>query len=324
MGEPSAKFVLFEESSQRADIEASKGPQEIAEGYIRFKSFAKSSDILMAYLRSTDAPPHGLRNMPYDQPYQLFQEWMGGSWNDYTAPPVIQFSKCNLACPYCFADTGGRSTISLKPTQVWEDLRRVLRPHLAGRSHIRVSGGEPFLEQKWLAEFLRSGTGPVWIDTNLTLSPTSALLESRRSHLDQHVAICGCFKPGVYPQEKSLETLEELVLRSPKSWQIFVYYTANHQVERPLLEFTSALHGLYELDKALPLRLTVLRLNWEYSQVAQREGGLPECTQREADLLYHQLRGIHFDFLAECYPPEVLWLPSHQVPLEKKGGKLCL
>lgn len=66
-----APFVCFEDSTQLADIQTSKGPTGTWRGYARWKQYNKDGEIGRAYRAGDD-----LRGLEFDQPFQWALDWL--------------------------------------------------------------------------------------------------------------------------------------------------------------------------------------------------------------------------------------------------------
>ena len=156
-----------------------------------------------------------------------------------------------------------------------------------------------------------------WIDTNLTRFPNQNLqhvLENLKYDQSQNIGFCGCFKPGVdgvniYLQLEVAHAFAEIT-------EIFFYWPSWGSNN---VEFIDFLHALEKAIPFAPLRLTVIHIKYHYAAITQDK----QTTRQEgetSDNNFHNMRLIWKQFCKDTYPPELLWLPSHQV---KIGQKSC-
>ena len=126
------------------------------------------------------------------------------------------------------------------------------------------------------------------------------------------MAVCGCFKPGQVNIEKQLEVARAWV---EAGFEMYWYYPADTLHEKPLLRV------LEELERILPeapLRLTVIRIKPGYATIKDRS------KLRDAGFYWQcedMLRRVWERFCYKHYPPEKLWLPSHQVARGYQNGR---
>lgn len=310
MPEVTAPFVLLNDTPQASDVALSEGPHQVFQRYARVKQYVKYSSL------DINASP---RQWDFDQPFQWVTDKVGGTWKENNNVYVVQMAGCNLACPYCFALKEGR-TAQLTPREVLDDYLANRKEQSSIGRCLRISGGEPFLHQNWLAEFVADNCRVVypehclWIDTNLTIPPGEKLLGMFSAYMNISAAVCGCFKPGQAPLDEQLSVVRKLLGGAVRD--LFLYFPADLSQsgngKRALLD---TLEGLYSIHYHLPLRLTVIRLKWEYQQT-QANGGM--CLdQGLSDAYFQSLRRVYFTWLEKHYPKERLWLPSHQAKLER-------
>ena len=190
-----APMIKVEETAQATDVAASKAPSKLWKGYARIKTYVKDDEF------SIVGSP---RTFAFEQPYQIASRCTGRPWTDTNPVYLGELHGCNIRCPYCYLDWASKATtIEVSPHQYAEDFFAFNEAEIAagrtGSAVLRWSGGEPMLFQEWLACSIahfadECGLEYGWLDTNLTIAPTDALLDAMT---EAPMGVCGCFKPGV-------------------------------------------------------------------------------------------------------------------------------
>jgi hypothetical protein len=246
------------------------------------------------------------RDLMFDQPYQVASDWTKRSWTETNRVYLGQLAGCNLECPYCYAGSGETMQVSAEQyVRDYWDYNRTFVGTPAGV--LRISGGEPMLHQEWVAEVAEqiSAGDYLWVDTNLTIVPDADLA---RKLYPLNTGVCGCFKPGVEGVniEDQLGVVREWVAGG---CDLYLYWPAWGGTDDEFIDILGAIQGIGD---GLPLRLAVIHINGQYKATgdfAQQWSfdRAQEATDRRRDL-WRTWCGFH-------YPPEMLWLPSNQVPV---------
>lgn len=313
-------LACFTGSKMVADS-AGKDTSSVAD-YWRVKTYTKPKDM--------NRPP-----WEWDfhwQPFGVAQDVLGGTWNDYNKCFVIQVPKCNLNCPYCFVDKDiltqeGKEFTCAEVYDMWVS---------AGAPPLfRISGGEPSLYAEnvhMLAQYLLDRTRGeyrkvfIWIDTNLTGDVNTLLgdRDSCRLTPARQVVIHGCFKamrkedfyeftkvfspvPGDF-FDKQFANARYLIEHQPFT-SFYVTCLMDPKVDDPGMSVVKTFFDRLreEVDDRAPLVTTPIVLK------------AYECNKRAHEWLDYfadcgaEIRGQWRDLCLENYPPELTWLPSHQV-----------
>lgn len=319
-------LACFTGSKMVADS-AGKDTSSVAD-YWRVKTYTKPKDM--------NRPP-----WEWDfhwQPFGVAQDVLGGTWNDYNKCFVIQVPKCNLSCPYCFVDKAVLAQAGKEFTcaEVYDMWVGADAPPL-----FRISGGEPSLYAEgvnMLAQYLLDRSGAegrgifIWIDTNLTGDVRKLLGLPLDGELEAHrpfdpanqVVIHGCFKAmrkedfGEFTGTPSCLNADEYYDRQFENARFLIdhqpftsfYVTClmDPQVDNPagvVEDFFNRLRA--RVHTRAPLVTTPIILK------------AYECNKEAHDWIDYftdcgpEIRGQWRDLCLENYPPELTWLPSHQV-----------
>ena len=302
--------------TQAKDIAASKGPTDIWRRCFRVKQYVKDDQ------RGFGVNP---RELAFDQPWQMAAERTGLSWADADRVFLGQLHGCNLKCPYCFVGDDAE-TVAMTPYEYVDGFSsyNVRFPkHRAGV--LRISGGEPMLHQEWVTEILRvvrrgqcnSYPRPpfVWLDTNGTLTPEDHLIDELRRH-GRRAGVCICFKPHKWDDGVTLASRGRQY-RIARHWvdsniPIFFYWPSwDGQVWNDGTLLEECLDELSHISPFAPLRLTVIEIK-NYKTTDAR-GWNPDPQELRSQFLSR--RNAHKRWCGERYSPDMLWLPSHRVPL---------
>ena len=147
-----------------------------------------------------------------------------------------------------------------------------------------------------------------WLDTNLTIEPSSALLRVVGIVHSDIIGVNGCFKPGVnnVSLDKQLEIASAFI---GSGAELFFYYPTWGGDANDLIKTLDALSAISEYA---PLRVTIDEIKWGYSTQTNRN---VHVSERDAKDAYTTLLHTYKEYVSKRYPPELLWLPSHQIPL---------
>lgn len=122
---------------------------------------------------------------------------------------IINFAGCNMKCWFCFAgellDAKEQAVDEVSIVELWDE---VMEQWVEDTRHekewrvLRVTGGEPMLQQEELRAFVQwrrhveNGDGPpfyLWLDTNLGVLPTGEL-QAALIEVGEPTGIVCCFK----------------------------------------------------------------------------------------------------------------------------------
>lgn len=324
------RLVQLLGSEQENDIRSGKAPSDIFDGVARVKTYVKLQDV------GWGVSP---RDYEFDQPYQIGAQRLGCSWNEANLAVVFQAAGCNLSCDYCFVGEEGESVV-VSPhemVEVYNNYRKVVRE--AGGTParvVRISGGEPFLQQEELAEVIRAPWPRdvlLWVDTNLTIEPTYELMEALFRGPDNclgRVVVCGCFKPhleqaatehpGVTGLDRQRSIAQRLVGHSIECffyWPCALQFPEDMESPDPIRWRGRALRAcefLQGVDKNAPLRTTFLRIKYYYHTLRLPTADV-EWLDQLANEVWREMKEAQRCFIEENYDPSMYWQPSHLVPL---------
>lgn len=333
--ETGIQVMVLEGSAQEADIKGGKAPSEIwGDPPIgRVKQYIKADEM------SPEAHP---ARVEFPQPYQVAAERLGCSWNATNPVWGVQFAGCNLDCPWCFVGKAGETTTVTPPDIVaaYYSYFWAMEHHRKQPSRVvRVSGGEPFLQQDGIrgvvAAFLGGrGLGMdqpyLWIDTNLTFLPTPRLLQDLGMNRDL-LGVCGCFKPhrGQGTLDLQAEYARTMIQGNV---DLYLYWPVTTDKEEVKL-LAGGSHAPmtqgwqnegYQLSAWVrdhvhplaPLRLSFDEIHYEYAALDWDFGGYPPASWKQITYARTMaMRQGQWEFMRKHYRPELQWLPSHQVEL---------
>jgi hypothetical protein len=339
--------MVLEGSPQAGDVQGGKAPSDIYgdPGIARVKTYVKPDD--MERLADGGRWP---RSLEFDQPFQVAAERTGCTWGQGNRAFMVQFAGCNLDCPYCFiGDANGGEVVEVGAGRVFDAYTQHLDAEEDFAAVVRVSGGEPFLQQEAICAIIRErerrfpGMVPyLWIDTNLTIMPNddlrSMLMDVGRA---KRMAVCGCFKPHRGPDlvSRQLAVAAELV---EASVDLFLYWPCELEVDAD--DVPGALSGsamtepLFKrwrdqgyaickmLDETLvnaSLRTTFLVMKYHYEAMVAGGFDYAGCDPKGWTELARQkakhMRAGQRAYWQEQFPASLRWLPSHQIPLSLRN-----
>lgn len=219
---------------QAADIKASEDVGIY--GLLREKKYIKDK-----HLRK----PRHQRLLPFTEPYQVAAHKLDLPWTRTNKAVMVQTAKCNLDCGYCFIgeDVATRTTVEELREDYWTYCRMAEKPSPI----FRVSGGEPFLQQRFVAdlvhvmarhsqllsEYVRVDSVYVWLNTNLTIEPSDRLLNSVD---DDRVGVIGSWKPVAAPEKFGTQLQVASQLLDAGADLYFYYPCALDEEDKELLE----------------------------------------------------------------------------------------
>ena len=299
---------------QIKDIQASEGPHSVFRGKYRIKQYVKPSQML----DSTGRPIHPSL-LPFPQPFQAASAWLGSSWNVTNRTFLGQLHGCNLPCPYCYVDRDAEAEDVGADDYVLDWVAWNKFNPEAQAWVLRISGGEPMLYQSWVEdviEFSREylGLAPyIWVDTNGTVDPDRCLLEVLSW---PGVGVNLCFKYGVDLGHQL--SIARTLIDAGVDTYFYVPAWLNN-VQFPVLDpgwdfrlwLCNIAAGLRDISEYAPLRVTVIHI--KPYQTCLKQGFEAPC-HGESYMYVHNawanmMSGLYRD------EPEILWLPSNQVPL---------
>jgi len=327
------RLMRLEDSEQVADIYGGKAPSKIYGGVGRIKTYVKPQDMVYG---------QHVRELEFDQPYQVAAEALDCGWNQTNPVFLVQASGCNLACPGCFLGDSVRngSTLDMEPDEIislWEDQNESMV--------LRISGGEPLLQMEdvaaiasfWADECAwNEGDNPygyLWLDTNLTVEPSADLL-SALVDCQPYASVSGCFKPhlgpdGLASQYENAHTFIEAGVSFFAYWPVTLDDEQAPVDHWPVWTDRGRLvcEQLAEnVHPKLPLRTTFLFWKYHYNALALAEWKAARSDEWQAmdgqaltelsALKTHAYREGQAAYCTGTYDPEIYWLPSNQVEYE--------
>ena len=282
----------------------------------RKKTYIKEEEMLL--------PCH---KWEFPEPYQVAQNYCGGTWNDYNAPFAIQVGLCNLDCRWCYVDE------RLKKCEIGEYFTAKeiidLWKSVENKGVLRISGGEPFLAPEFLIEIgkelklLDNKARYLWIDTNL-LGKDYEKVITKLSEYKIPFGICGCFKGfdgnnfefntrrnGKLLQ-KQFKYAKEILANLEGKGELFFYIPefieiiGEDLIRDKITNFIEKVRN--EIHELAPLRITVLIIHEYYANVEKMIVNRlePKFT-----------KSIWFSILQEVYPINLIWLPQYQINIKE-------
>lgn len=323
------KVMAIEQMAQKEDLAKSETPSGIYGGILREKTYIKPSQFA-SYPVGTHP-----RFLDFPEPFAVAAHKLNLSWNETNTVCMVQFAGCNLRCDYCFIgkseETQDEAAIGVWNTYWHDYLSTKDKPSPV----FRVSGGEPFLQQKFLVGILAlfakcKAVIPElpgwetyrWVDTNLTIEPSQKLLKELANNM---VGVCGCFKPSNRPSYGMQFEVAKILIDSGVD-TYFYYPCALTEPEKKLAvpetrEFawrdTITEHFLLMrnlLGELSPLRTHPIRIHYEYAaQGFEDKAALDTLAKKKHMVMTDTWRRL----LQENYNPKLLWLPDYQIPLKE-------
>ncbi len=321
-GSTTAPLTIISDVQTR-DINASKGPSDVLQGIYRAKQYVKNDEKRDAVING-----YSPRCLSFPQPWQwAAQRWINAGW--HADPRGIdrvflgQLGVCNLRCDECYAGCCcGIETVDVSAEDYVSAYYEYCR-QFGYCATLRISGGEPLLFQEWTCavieddrmlmardEYYATSVDPLvmWVDTNLTIKPKTYLLSALSASM-KNTAVCGCFKPnrtwsdGTYVSiDAQLEIVGTFV---EHGIPLFLYWPAWDKEYNSDM-FIDVLESLYKINKALPLRMTVIETH-KYDASPGMENIDDACLRK----CYTDGLEALDDFLLDHYHPDVIMLPSH-------------
>ena len=300
MSRITAPIDVLADSTQAADVAASKGPTDTYHDLFRAKQYNKWWDV----------PPFSHpSDWEFPQPVQVVAERMGLPYDVADRTFLGQLSGCNLDCRYCYRGAAGSRSVT--PAQyVNEFLCYNIEHRDAPAGVLRISGGEPMLYQGWVGQVVRlvGGEHYVWVDTNLTTSPSLGLT---RELVGPNVSVNGCFKPGVVDDPWAQIELAKAMVGA--GVDMYFYWPSDDGQDDYSL-FADFLECLEESIPSAPLRLTVIHIKYSYDAVKEKNDDWEASDATSLEAL-HWRRDYWREFCAEQYPPWLCNTPSHRVKI---------
>jgi uncharacterized Fe-S cluster-containing radical SAM superfamily protein len=314
------KLAKFTDSTMKKDT--GDGYSEV-HNFWRKKTYTKEYDMMK--------PAH-LRD--FNEPYSYAAAMLGGNWNMYNAPFIVQVGKCNLNCHFCFVDEKLRN---LKNPENYKDFTakevvNLWRENTKGKGILRISGGEPFLAPDFIKDVCRyiytnglSDKCFLWIDTNLLGNEYKEVVKYLDGYEELKYGICGCFKgfdpydfkfnTGVWNENINLHKQFEnakLLVDTAKNDNIFFYVP---EITSEPINLNKTIKNFIEkmqdkIHPYAPLRTTILKIK-EYKT------NKDTIKKRYFSTGYTKLSWL--GILKEIYSTELLWLPQYQVSLTREG-----
>ena len=313
MTEPTVQMAVIPEK-QRKDMAASAAPanREVFDDIYRVKQYVKPEEM------SYGVNP---RDLSFEQPWQVASRWCDA--NAANRVFLGETVDCNLDCSYCYRGENKETRNVTATEYVDAFFNHFLQcDHIDGSEEVgvlRVSGGEPMLHQDWVAGVCQSASrfsadrGTIapylWIDTNGTIHPTSNLCEKV---CRQAVGVCLCFKPGVdgVTIAQQLEVANDFVTCGADVY--FSYPSWDGALTTAAGFIPEIVEGLRDIHSLLPLRMSVIEIkNYETNK---SRPGFHE-SDKSLRTRYRERKRALREICESLYEPELLWLPSHQVPI---------
>lgn len=319
---------------QANDIKASEDVDIY--GYLREKKYLKDK-----HIRKAGDP----RLLPFTEPYQVAAYKLRVPWTRTNKAVMVQTAGCNLDCDFCFV--GDETIVETTTDELWSDYWHEYCCNAENPSPIfRISGGEPFLQQEFVANLVRcmlrrritsnscyiGDTGVyVWVNTNLTIEPCDDLLESLS---DERVGVVGSFKPVAAPEkfDTQLDVACRLIDAGVDTY--FYYPCSLDEEDREVLldgewsdrwvdltlkwsaEFLSHLHaGTRHLGSFYASRLNPIGIGYHYETV-----GKPEVFTTASQIKRNFFLGLQKKFIALECGVEYWWLPAYQIDVREGVG----
>jgi len=298
--------------------------KESIKDFYRFKQYTKPIEMGLP-----------LRSMDFTEPYMYAQSILGGTWNQYNTPFMIQIPLCNIRCNFCFVD---RDLIMGNGKYfTFEEIWVKYVENTPGNGVIRISGGEPFLASEFLIDFanfvhfktiLTNRKVMLWIDTNLTIDTEIYQNVVTMMNLTGiSYGIVGCFKgfDAAHLQDNLSETIQtpesatNLFIKQITNARTLIEYGRDHiffyvpeflqmiTLDDMKIRIDLFLENLRSMvDTNAPLRTTVLRIK-EYATNKDR------MSQIHRNVMTGDSKVIWNCLLQTLYKPEELWLPQSQI-----------
>lgn len=286
-------------STQAQDVAASRGPSDVFQDCYRVKQYVKWGD----------APLHTHpATWEFPQPFQVAAARTGLSWDVCNRVFLGQLAACNIDCDFCFRGATN-DTVNVTPEEyvaAFAAYNAAFPDHQAGV--MRISGGEPFLYQEWVAGVVSYAADDtyLWLDTNLTIAPTRALTADVLDE-DPLLGVCGCFKPGLWDLDEQLANAKAIVEAGA---DCYFYWPSSDDLS--VWQFEEFLGALEDAIPFAPLRLTVLNIKYNYSAVKEKNPDW-EAKHTAAQANFSNRRSEWADFCAGRYPSWMCNAPSHEV-----------
>ena len=322
-------LARFNTSSMKDDVDR----YSYAKEFYRTKTYTKRDQMMLP-----------MKQRDFEEPYQVAQSELGGTWNDYNQPFIIQVGLCNLDCYFCFVPKELRD---LKDETRYEHFTaeevyaEYLKAH-EGKKYgiLRISGGEPFLAPDFIINLanlinLNNGLGLctktfLWIDTNLFGFAYKGVIDKLNSMQSLSYGICGCFKgfddedlrfnissgsldykiKEGYSLSKQFENAKKLLRCKNAFFYIpeITKYTTFKKAANNIYDFHYRM--IKELGFKSPLKITILKIK-EYSSNKER------MHERMNERNYNSgmTKKIWNLINESLYNKNLLWLPQYMIKL---------
>ena len=263
------------------------------------------------------------------QPVLWASERLQAPLNAVNEVAMICTAGCNLDCWFCFAGGVSPHTSRRVPfDEVYDELAAT------GKRVWRVSGGEPMLQASDVGKFVEYASDPgvrvFWVDTNLAVDPTPFLRELSGRTTDD-VGVCGCFKGvsdlSLKKNVRAEATMKQQFHNARLLWDalpnVFFYVVDAVTADVPKYAYDRLDAFRKRLAEQVgftaPLRTCFIELhpynlgNWKPGQAPLRGVRVNELRREWDEVLVNRL-DRYGAARRRAYEPELLWLPSHQVP----------
>lgn len=302
-------------------------------GYLREKKYLKDKHVREA---------GDLRLLPFTEPYQVAAHKLNVPWARTNKAVMVQTAGCNLNCDFCYV--GEEAVVETTPDELWSDYWHEYCETAENPSPIfRISGGEPFLQQDFVADLVRmmtrrrrtmdgcyvGDTGVyVWVNTNLTIKPSQDLLDSLNG---ERIGVVGSFKPVAAP-EKFGEQLEVSARLVDAGVDTYFYYPCalDEEDKQVLLDgewdskwmdltlrwsatFLSHLHSASRgIGKYYAARLNPIAIGYHYETVGGSDV-FTVASKLKRDFFLRLQKKFIASELGECY----WWMPDYQIDIRE-------
>lgn len=286
------------------------------------------------------------RLLPFTEPYQVASHKLCVPWSRTNKAVMVQTAKCGLDCDYCFI--GEEVEVKATTLEVYDDYWFNYCYSIDNPSPVfRISGGEPFLQQDFVADLTRLMRGKrpyadgcprgesgvyVWVNTNLTIPPEDNLLNSLN---DEKVGVVGSWKPVSAPEKFDAQLSVASQLIDADIDLYFYYPCALDDEDKEILlssgwdsrwtdimlrwsaEFLSHLHAATKrLGDYYAARLQPTTIQYHYDTI-----GGPEVFSTASVVKRDFMVGLLERFIRYELGEDYWWMPDYMVNIREGVNK---